>query len=210
MSRSKSKHEEALQLLDDLDSIAPSSRSTKAAPAPAANKEGEAEVLAFLDEITQRSAEPTRMTNATHLERPLSRSNTPTLRKSGERVKLGASPLLPSNSTGSIGQSSSVGPDQPTAVRGPPIDIGSKAGISSPSSVSGGPAWGWGSVWSSATAALQQARSAVDEQVRSIPNNEQARKLGEGIISYAKNAQLDKLGKDYERISHYPRCLTIL
>ena len=61
------------------------------------------------------------------------------------------------------------------------------------SSQSGG--WGWGNVWSSASAALQQAKSVVDEQVKNLPKNEQARKWGEGVLEYAKAAQLDKLGR---------------
>jgi hypothetical protein len=49
-------------------------------------------------------------------------------------------------------------------------------------------------VWSTASAAIQQAKSVVDEQVKQLPKNEQARKWGEGVIEYAKTAQLDKLG----------------
>ena len=97
-TKSKSKQAEALQLLDDLDSLAPpsslpgSDSSQGSQPPPG----GEAEVYAFIDEITQKSSEPLRTT--THIERPLSRAGTPnpTVRKSTERVRLGsATPLLP-------------------------------------------------------------------------------------------------------------------
>jgi len=70
--------------------------------------------------------------------------------------------------------------------------------VADPSSAGGG--WGWGSVWNSASVALQQAKSAVDEQVKYLPKNEQARKWGEGMMEYAKSAQLDKLGQDFKRV----------
>jgi hypothetical protein len=185
-SKAKSKQEEALQFLDDLDSFAPppeandsnSAVATKAG-APAGN-EGEAEVLAFLDEITQKSAEPTRPSTS-HLDRPASRSGTPTLRKSTERVRLGGSGLSPSasSSTASLPRNSSTGNDKAK----PEQTNAAEAG-----------AWGWGSVWSTASAAIQQAKTAVDEQVKALPKNEQARKWGEGVIEYAKAAQLDKIG----------------
>lgn len=183
-SKAKSKQEEALKFLDDLDSFTPTSQvnvsdTTKAAPN--LNNEGEAEVLAFLDEITQKSTEPTRPSTATsHLDRPISRSGTPTLRKSTERVRLGGgSTLSPSASSSSASLPKSgtetAKVDQATA------------------SVGSGP-WGWGSVWSTASAAIQQAKTVVDEQVKALPNNEQARKWSEGVIGYAKSAQLDKIG----------------
>lgn len=184
-TKSKSKQEEALQFLDDLDSLSPDapvpkgSAGSTTAPGGTTN-EGEAEVLAFLDEITQKSAEPTRTTTS-HLERPISRSGTPTLRKSTERVKVGApggSSLLPSAPRSENGQRAKTDPQ---------IQSSAATGASQ-----GG--WGWGSVWSSASAAIQQAKSAVDEQVKQLPKNEQARKWGEGVIEYAKTAQLDKLG----------------
>ena len=64
-TKSKSKQQEALKILDDLDSLSPDARTpgaeTAAAPVPpvAANPGEAAEVLAFLDEITQKSSEPT-------------------------------------------------------------------------------------------------------------------------------------------------------
>ena len=88
MAKPKTKQEEALQFLDDLDSFEPplptpgTGQATTAAPA------GEEEVYAFIDEITQKSSEPPRITT-THIERPLSRAGTPNVRKSTERVKVG-------------------------------------------------------------------------------------------------------------------------
>lgn len=76
-------------------------------------------------------------------------------------------------------------------------------------------AWGWSSVWTQATTIVQQARTVAEEQVKTasgatslsagiggigegfmkaLGENEQAKKWGEGVINYAKAAQLDKLG----------------
>jgi len=69
-----------------------------------------------------------------------------------------------------------------------------------PTTPGGNGPWGWGSVWSTASAAIQQAKTVVDEQVKALPNNDQARKWGEGVIGYAKSAQLDKIGQDFRRV----------
>ena len=184
-TKSKSKQEEALAFLDDLDNIAPpppeASTGAGAPPPAAAPKpgEGEAEFLAFIDEITQKSAEP---------PRPLSRAGTPTVRKSTERVKVGTpAPLLPGSVPLSRTESSSsrvsVAPSKP--------DPSPQEAQLAPAAAGG---WGWGSVWSTASTALQQARSVVDEQVKNLPAQEQAAKWREGVLEYAKNANLDKLG----------------
>lgn len=196
-AKPKSKQEEALQFLDDLDNMAPpppAAGSRGQTPQPPA--EGEAEVYAFIDEITQKSSEPPR-TTISHIDRPLSRAGTPTLRKSTERVKVGASaPLLPSASV-------SASPMVRSESSSSRVSIGSTVKPESrretpppaaaPSAVAAG-GWGWGNVWSSATTAIQQAKSMVDEQVKNLPKNEQARKWGEGVLEYAKSTQLDKLG----------------
>jgi hypothetical protein len=75
--------------------------------------------------------------------------------------------------------------------------------------------WGWGSVWGSASVAYQQARNAVDEGVKNLPNvdlatvkaslpnvsvphipqTEHTKQWREGLMGYVKNAQLDKLSE---------------
>ena len=182
-SKSKSKQQEALQFLDDLDSLPEASLPDQ--PVKAGGKQPEetgdaSEVLAFIDQITQKSSEPIRTTSAI-LERP--RSATPTVRKPTERVKLsGSSNPAP----GSISQT----PSQTHTPPPPPAQQEEQ-----PASDSGG--WGFGgwgnSVWSSASAALQQARSVVDDQVKHLPNNDQAKKWREGVLEYAKNADLEKI-----------------
>ncbi len=181
-TKSKSKQQEALQILDDLDSLSPDSRaagvdSTAAATPPINATPGEAaDVLAFLDEITQKSSEPTR-TAASLLDRPSSRSGTPTPRKTTERVRVAERQAA-----------------TPAHERQP----------------SGG-GWGWGTVWSNASSALQQARTVVDEQVKNLPTQD-AKKWREGVLEYAKSAQeraqeyaktaqLEKLGSSYDFVA---------
>ncbi|TFK90230.1 hypothetical protein K466DRAFT_485191 [Polyporus arcularius HHB13444] len=194
-TKSKSKQQEALQFLDDLDNLAPPETAGVPPSGPGAQHptEGEAEVFAFIDEITQKSSEPPRP--SMHIDRPLSRAGTPTVRKSTERVKVGSpAPLLPGSVPLSRTESSSsrvsVAPSKPEPS---PQEVQAAAAASS-----GG--WGWGSVWSTASTALQQAKTVVDEQVKHLPKNEQARKWGEGVLEYAKSAQLDKLGQDFKRV----------
>jgi Family of unknown function (DUF5427) len=188
-SKSKSKQEEALQFLDDLDSLNPAVTKTSTTSIPTTAVPGQraneaeaaeaAEALAFLDEITQKSSEPTRM-SASHLERPTSRAGTPSLRKSTERVKVGGGSPAPSLSSSSAAAKA----DTASASRQDQAQSASSTG-----------GWGWGSVWTSASAAIQQAKTVVDEQVKNLPKNEQAKKWSEGMMEYAKNAQLDKLGE---------------
>lgn len=191
MAAKKTKQEEALQFLDDLDSFAPPPQAAAAAPSTAqtggaSSNEGEAaEVLAFLDEITQKSTEPTRPTTV-----HISRSSTPISRKSTERVRLGGggSSFNPSASSSTTSLNRTLGTD---AGRGKERAIEQSTAGQAQNSGGG---WGWGSVWSTASAAIQQAKTVVDEQVKHLPKNEQARKWGEGVIEYAKTAQLDKIG----------------
>lgn len=199
-SKSISKQEEALQFLDDLDSLNSAAQAnaksaqTATATSQPANEADAAEALAFLDEITQKSTEPTRTTTS-HLEKPISRTGTPlSLRKSTERVKVGGGspgPLPPSSSTTSLSAKADAAP----ANKRDQSQAGGGAG-----------GWGWGSVWTSASAAIQQAKTVVDEQVKNLPKNEQAKKWSEGMMEYAKNAQLEKLGSPlnchYSGIEH--------
>lgn len=201
-TKSKSKQQEALQIIDDLDFLSPDARppgadTTAASVPPAATNPGEAaEVLAFLDEITQKSSEPTRPA-ASLVDRPLSRSGTPALRKSTERVKVGGSSLT--NPGTSSGRGASPSTSSSNLV---PTDKQEIAPEHERQSSGGG--WGWGSVWSSASSAIQQARTVVDEQVKNLPTQD-AKKWKEGVIVYAKtaqeraqeyanNTQLEKLG----------------
>ncbi|GBE78117.1 maintenance of telomere capping protein 1 [Sparassis latifolia] len=191
-TKAKSKQEEALQFLDDLDSLAPPpANAPVSTPDTQPPTEGEAEVYAFIDEITQKSTELPRLSTS-HIDRPLSRAGTPTFRKSTERIKVGTPvPLLPSAS----GSASPLPRTEPSSSR---QSSSVKAEPHETQTNSGG--WGWGNVWSSASAAIQQAKQAVDEQVKNLPKNEQARKWGEGVLEYAKAAQLDKLGTDFKRV----------
>ncbi|KAF8343926.1 maintenance of telomere capping protein 1 [Cantharellus anzutake] len=65
--------------------------------------------------------------------------------------------------------------------------------------------WSWGSsVWSGASAALQQAKSVVDEGVKSIPSvhrPQQPRHWREGLFEYVKSGHLEKLGQDIKTAS---------
>ncbi|KAH9176979.1 maintenance of telomere capping protein 1 [Lactarius sanguifluus] len=206
--KSKSKQEEALQILDDLDLLSPDSRtpgidSAAAAPSPKTTNPGEAaDVLAFLDEITQKSSEPTRSA-ASLVDRPLSRSGTPTLRKSTERVKVGGSSLTGPGS-------SSVRGVSPSTSSSNLVPAEKQQAIPEHERRPSGGGWGWGNVWSSASTALQQAKSVVDEQVKSLPTQD-TKKWGEGVLGYArtaqeraqeyaKNAQLERLGQDLKRV----------
>jgi hypothetical protein len=192
MTTSKSKQEEALRFLDDLDSLspppAPVTRGLTTPGAEAAPDGEAADVLAFIDEITQKSAEPTRTTTA-HLDRPLSRSGTPTVKKGVERVRVGT----PGTYSPSAASLLATKAEASTTVSTSPKTTSGHAQEQDSITASSSSGWGWGSVWSTAAAALQQAKSAVDEQVKNLPN-EQARKWSEGVIEYAKTAQLDKLG----------------
>ncbi|KIK98505.1 hypothetical protein PAXRUDRAFT_674417 [Paxillus rubicundulus Ve08.2h10] len=190
--KAKSKQEEALQFLDDLDNLDPSAsptahRQTSTSHVHAGNEGDPADVLAFIDEITQKSSEPTRIA-APPTERPISRAGTPSLRKSTERVRVG---VHPSSSTSSLS-------GKPESISG-----GSTVAKSEPAAaMSSGPSgtWGWSTVWNSASAAYQQARTVVDEQVKNLPKNEHVSKWGEGVLEYAKTAQLDKIGQDFKRV----------
>ncbi|KAF8528069.1 maintenance of telomere capping protein 1 [Hysterangium stoloniferum] len=190
-----SKQQEALQFLDDLDSlnvpvaVEPSSRpsgaSTPATTATATTNEAEA--LAFLDEITQKSSEPMRpSTTQPRIVTPRTSSRI-SLRKGADgAVSRSASPA-PSAHTRSASN---------TAAASAAVDTSAgEAGVQNSAG-----SWGWGSVWSTASAAVKQARNVVDEQVKNLPKNEQAKKWSEGMMEYVKNAQLDKLGQDLKSV----------
>jgi hypothetical protein len=191
MAKASSKQQEALQLLDDLDNLSGSVPAPVAAtpvePAPATGHA--ADVLAFIDEVTQKSSEPTKSAaSRITLSRPSSRSsNTPsTLKKKSFEASRAATPLSATSATAPATSSppaSAVPSPNPAARQSP-----------EPSPQPSTSGWGWGAVWSSTTAAIQQARTVVDDQVKTLSANEQARKLQEGVLGYVKTANLDKIG----------------
>lgn len=197
-----SKSQEAQDLLNDLDSLPappPVSRKSGSSPAPPGPVvEGEgADALAFLDEITQKSLEPTKSTPAP-------------VPKAAERIRLS----VPNNPRRSVESSRATTPLSrlpATSTPPPSVPAGQDATAKDAASApSGAGAWGsWGSVWNSASAALQQARTVVEEQAKHLPpmptaaaaRTEQARKWGEGMVEYVKNTQFDKLSQDLKNVS---------
>ncbi|KAG8919609.1 hypothetical protein FRC02_001527 [Tulasnella sp. 418] len=189
-----SKQQEAQQLLDDLDSFAvPPPKSSKppiaknkppAAPGAPAVSGNDKEVLAFIDEITQKSSEPRKSTSSLHASSPAPIT----------RVTLGGSSPRPG--TPGLGRKS-----VDSARNSPKPEAAVPSTTTSPTSEDpaqgGGGGWGWGSVWGTASAALQQARAKVDEQVKNLPQIPQndPRKWKDGMMEYVKQAHLDKIGE---------------
>jgi len=118
-----------------------------------------------------------------------------------ERVKLGGGgggSSIPLQKQLSLSSSSSSGVDNPNTKGIVPSVMAAAADSTTPSGGGRGGSGGWGwttSAWGAASSMFQQAKNVVDEQVKHLPTrNEQARKWGEGMLEYAKNTQLDKLG----------------
>jgi hypothetical protein len=191
-----SKAQEAQQFLQDLDNFDPGAAG-RASPA----KAQAADVIAFLDEMAQPA--PAR---AQLLDRPGSRAGTPSLRKSTERVRMGVPPSMQGAAVLTRTVSSAAASDAAASKPATPV-------VEQPPTQKGG--WGWGSVWSTASTVVQQARSVVDEQVKNLPANgvleyaktaqeyakssaaqaaQQAQGYAQSAQEYAKTAQLDKLG----------------
>ncbi|KAG9126420.1 hypothetical protein FRC07_003524 [Ceratobasidium sp. 392] len=197
---SKSKQQEAQDLLNDLDSLPappPVNRKTGSSPVPGtvAGSEG-AEALAFLDEITQKSSEPTKSTPA-----PVA--------KPTERIRLSVAnnprrSVESSRATTPLSRVPPTGTPPITSSALPAVDTAAPA---APAAAPG--SWGWGSVWTSASAALQQARSVVEEQAKNLPpmpsaaaaRTEQARKWSAGMVEYVKTTQFDKISQDLKNVS---------
>lgn len=191
---SKSKQQEAQDLLNDLDSLPappPVNRKSGSSPAPGAAPgaaEG-AEALAFLDEITQKSSEPTKSTPAP-------------VPKPTERIRLSAgnSARRSVESSRATTPLSRVAPD---SIPPPSTSAFQTSATDSTAPAASAGSWGWGSVWSGASAALQQAKSVVEEQAKHLPpiqnvataRTEMARKWGEGMMEYVKTAQFDKISE---------------
>ncbi|EJU00986.1 hypothetical protein DACRYDRAFT_22821 [Dacryopinax primogenitus] len=188
-SKPTSKAEEALQFLDDLDSFTPAAAPattggpTEPTTASTLPPPGEAaEVLAFLDEITQKSSETPKSTAsiiAASTSRPP--SATP-----------GAAAATPS-----AANPNRVSPIPSARQQAIEMSAAEASEHHRTPSQTGG--WGWGGVgglWSTASSALQQARSVAEEQAKQLQSNEQAKKWTEGVMGYVKNANLDKLSQD--------------
>ncbi|KAG8733208.1 hypothetical protein FRC11_007926 [Ceratobasidium sp. 423] len=195
---SRSKQQEAQDLLNDLDSLgAPPPANQKSGsssgPPPAVGGEG-AEALAFLDEITQKSSEPTKFTPAP-------------VPKPTERIRLSV-PNNPRRSVESSRAGTPVSRVPPTATP-PPNATTSQDNTENNAPAASAGSWGWGSVWNSASAALQQAKTVVEERAKHLPpippaaaaRGEMARKWGEGMMDYVKNAQFDKISQDLKNVS---------
>ncbi|KAH7104527.1 maintenance of telomere capping protein 1 [Auriculariales sp. MPI-PUGE-AT-0066] len=212
VAKGKDSTADALQLLDDFDV---SADTPKKAAGTGAGADGEAaEALAFLDELT--TTKPASGTAAAvaakaSIIRPSSRASiaAPTQRRSLE------------SSRAAIAAARSGSPAPASDRASPSTHTPPPEAATSQAQAQGGGGWGWGSVWSAAsaaqkaaTAAVQQAQRVVDEQVKQLPNSiqnlpatmprpnipagydEQARRWGEGVMGYVKNAQLDKLSQD--------------
>lgn len=176
----------------------------------------EADALAFLDEITQKSLIASQPSSSSTSS---ARSTPPSIGLSAGR-SLSSTPRTASRislrkgADGNVSLSRSASPafgkaEGPAAAATTTTTTTStnNSGANSSQAAAGAGAnstsWGWSSVWSSASAAVKQARTVVDEQVKNlpvtipnvpIPNNEQAKKWSEGMLEYVKSTQLDKIG----------------
>ena len=167
------KQQEALQLLDDLDNLPSSGPCIVGVKKDSdANTGEEADVLAFIDELTQKSAESTK--SRLTVSRPASRSsNPPLLRKKSTEFDRTNVPI------------------QSITAQSIPSDQATIADTSTPTSNN----WTWNNMWTTTTAALQQARSVVDDQIKTLSQHEQARKIQEGAKGYVSATHLEKLSK---------------
>jgi len=189
--KAKSKAEEALRFLDDLDNLPVPPNSSSSQPAAGTTDEVTEK---FIDDITHKKLEPATRIAIPPFERPPSRAGTPALRKATERVRVGSP--APPGSAGSATVPRTASPAPPPSASQSQTDAGAAdQGVKSPGGW--GLGGGWGSVWSSASAALQQAKSVVDEQVKNLPVNEQAKKWSEGVMGYVpvNKEQLEKFGE---------------
>jgi Family of unknown function (DUF5427) len=183
-------NKDVLQFLDSFDDIPDTSVRSKQ-PKPSVVGEGNtpgggaagageaAEALAFLDELTQQSSRPTRV--LTPGPRVRNTANASPAPGGPARSSAPGSGNVPTSNNG-LSASQAAASKNDGAVK-----------ADEPSGGGGG--WGWGSVWTSASAALVQAKNVVEEQVKTLPS-EPAKKWSEGLVTYVKATQLDKLGED--------------
>ncbi|KAM0751697.1 hypothetical protein T439DRAFT_324897 [Meredithblackwellia eburnea MCA 4105] len=133
-------------------------------------------------------------------------------RKSGESIR----------SIRSTGPGATPGGDSPSLAPAVPAPVASEQSSPSPATQSGG-GWGWSSVWSQAsnvvhqaTVIAQQAKDVADQQIKNnapgiasgidgirgnvlkaLGENEQAaKKWSEGVLEYARGANLDQIGNN--------------
>lgn len=150
-------------LFKDLDSFPkgiPTARSTTpglgTGTSPADSSAIQA--LAELDDLAKTdtpaiTAKPRLGGAAANISRPSSRAT--------ERVSLSSLKAKSAAEAQAASASASANPSPitPSPLRQP-----------EPTSLPSSSSWGWGSVWNSASAAIQQAKTAVDEGVKNLPN----------------------------------------
>ena len=209
-----------LQFLDDLDSFSPtpgqaatagpsSAEPTAASHAPDNPAEAQS-VLDFLDELTQRSATPVApVPPRASLDRKNSRgslrANTP---NAGTASSQSNSPAvgLSSRPTSGLG----IRAEQASPISPAVASSSAQHEADSPAAAAGGAgAWGWSSVWSSASNVMKQAREVAEENlaktgvnlpqsVLAISNSQQenAKKWTEGVLGMVKGVDVEKLSRD--------------
>lgn len=172
-------NKDVLQFLDSLDKIPNAPAGSKPAATSASTGEA-AEALAFLDELTQQSSRPARVLTPG-----------PRVRNAPDRKSGTASPAPgPPATNPPVVSGNNITPATSGLLASDASQANPVANTIKP--VAGGGGWGWGSVWNTASAAIAQAKNVVDEQVKSLPND-QAKKWGGAALDYVKTAQLDKI-----------------
>lgn len=210
-AKGRSSRADVLQFLDSLDSFTPSDSPAPSLTTPVvaqSNTEDAQSVLDFLDEITQRSQTPTSAIQKRGTPTPLTG-----LSRSSSRTNVLSAPSR--NSTESI-RSNKQSVNSPISTT--PLELLPAPTPIQPIQSTSEQGWGWGSVWNSAATIVQQARTVAEEQVKTatqtasevsgnfnglgeglmkaLGDNEQAKKLAEGVREFARSNQLDQLGKD--------------
>jgi hypothetical protein len=162
-----------LQFLDDLDNLGPTAANANATPETAASKGNDPaaqDALDFLDQMTKRSSTPVPPAPAprvsSDLKRPTSRSSMRSFRASTPQTR--DSPGRPSS---------------PAPAPRPPSPAAPAPAAAEPASN----AWGWSSVWNSASSVIQQAKEVADHNLSPLAPNlqsqqEQAKKWTGSVL----------------------------
>jgi len=153
-SKSMSKQEEALQFLDDLDSLSPKAPDINVSQQWDLQQPIQARQPKSL--LSRRNYTKEQGANPYHYIKRGSaalQSWYTHPEKSTERVKVGTSTQLPASAA-----SSTKGPSPSTSSTNL-LSFEKQEGETSAQGYKPSSGWGWGSVWSSASAALQQAKS---------------------------------------------------